>query len=324
MPSVFTPFREKVEKQCNVRPEFPAPQPGQLPLPRSLPPQLQQQLTGELPGWQQLPWPASQVPQQPQPNPKAALQFQVGAAAGSTSTTSASLHGGEAGALARLHHYLWGSDLVATYFNIRNGMLGGDYSTKFAPWLSAGCLSPRTIYHELKKYEAQRTANKSTYWVLFELIWRDFFRFYAAKQGSRIFHAGGPAGLRLAWNADPELWERWAAGRTGMPLVDANMRELQQTGWMSNRGGRTSPATLRWTWVSTGGVALTCLSTCCWTMTWPATGATGRQQQASQEGASTTSTSQSKARTTTLLVTTSGTGCRSWKMCQQPGYTSHG
>jgi hypothetical protein len=61
-------------------------------------------------------------------------------------------------------------------------------------------------------------------------------RFYAAKQGNRIFHAGGPAGLRLPWSSDPELWERWASGRTGMPLVDANMRELQQTGWMSNRG----------------------------------------------------------------------------------------
>jgi hypothetical protein len=60
-----------------VRPEFPAPQPGQLPLPRSLPAALQQQLTGELPGWQQLPWPAGGVPQQPQPNPKAALQFKV-------------------------------------------------------------------------------------------------------------------------------------------------------------------------------------------------------------------------------------------------------
>jgi deoxyribodipyrimidine photo-lyase len=86
------------------------------------------------------------------------------------------LQGGEAAALARLQHYLWGSDLVATYFDIRNGMLGADYSTKFAPWMAAGCLSPRTIYHELKKYEAQRTANKSTYWVVFELIWRDFFR----------------------------------------------------------------------------------------------------------------------------------------------------
>lgn len=84
--------------------------------------------------------------------------------------------GGERAALARLQHYLWDTDLIAQYFDIRNGMLGADYSTKLAPWLAAGCLSPRTVYHEVKKYEQQRTANKSTYWVIFELIWRDFFR----------------------------------------------------------------------------------------------------------------------------------------------------
>jgi deoxyribodipyrimidine photo-lyase len=56
-------------------------------------------------------------------------------------------------------------------------------------------------------------------------------RFYAAKQGARIFHKGGPAGLsQLPWSSDPELWQRWSTGTTGMPLVDANMRELLQTG----------------------------------------------------------------------------------------------
>jgi len=34
----------------------------------------------------------------------------------------------------------------------------------------------RTIYHEISRYEQQRGANKSTYWVVFELIWRDFFK----------------------------------------------------------------------------------------------------------------------------------------------------
>jgi deoxyribodipyrimidine photo-lyase len=142
-----------------------------------------------------------------------------------------STQGGEAAALARMRHYFWDSDLVARYYDIRNGMLGPDYSTKFAPWMAAGCLSPRTIFHEVKRYEQQRTANKSTYWVAWELTCRDWFRFYAAKQGSRIFFKGGPAGLSgLRWSADPELWSRWSTGRTGMPLVDANMRELQQTG----------------------------------------------------------------------------------------------
>ncbi len=74
------------------------------------------------------------------------------------------MQGGETVALARLKYYLWDSDLLATYFETRNGMLGGDYSTKLAPWLAAGCVSARTVYHQIKKYESQRTANKSTYW----------------------------------------------------------------------------------------------------------------------------------------------------------------
>jgi len=61
----------------------------------------------------------------------------------------------------RADHLLW---LCTGWHPQRNGMLGGDYSTKFAPWLAAGCISPRTIYHEIKKYEAQRVSNKSTYW----------------------------------------------------------------------------------------------------------------------------------------------------------------
>ena len=37
--------------------------------------------------------------------------------------------------------------------HLRNGMLGGDYSTKLAPWLAAGCISPRTIYHQVSREE---------------------------------------------------------------------------------------------------------------------------------------------------------------------------
>lgn len=85
-------------------------------------------------------------------------------------------HGGETEALKRLKYYLWDTDLVASYFQSRNGMLGGDYSTKFSPWLAHGNISARRIYHEIKRYEAERKANKSTYWVTFELLWRDYFR----------------------------------------------------------------------------------------------------------------------------------------------------
>lgn len=95
---------------------------------------------------------------------------------------------------------------------------------------------------QIRKYEAQRGSNKSTYWVIFELIWRDYFRFYALKHGNAIFFEGGPAGGMLNWSSDPELFQRWCQGTTGMPLVDANMRELAATG---GRRGHLTAAGVR-------------------------------------------------------------------------------
>jgi deoxyribodipyrimidine photolyase len=40
---------------------------------------------------------------------------------------------------------------------------------------------------EVKRYEAERTANKSTYWVIFELIWRDYYRYFTLRWGNAIF-----------------------------------------------------------------------------------------------------------------------------------------
>ncbi|CAN6193773.1 unnamed protein product [Urochloa humidicola] len=144
--------------------------------------------------------------------------------------------GGESAALTRVHEYFWKKDQLKVYKETRNGMLGPDYSTKFSPWLASGSLSPRYICEEVKRYEKQRVANESTYWVLFELIWRDYFRFLSAKYGNSIFHLGGPRKLVSKWSQDPALFESWREGRTGYPLIDANMRELSATGFMSNRG----------------------------------------------------------------------------------------
>ena len=93
------------------------------------------------------------------------------------------------------------------------------------------------------RYEAKTgVANKSTYWVVFELLWRDYFAFYAAKHGEKLFHAAGARALGRGWR-DPRAdkaaardFAAWRDGRTGVPLIDANMRELAATGFMSNRG----------------------------------------------------------------------------------------
>ena len=89
----------------------------------------------------------------------------------------------------------------------------------------------RYIQQSVKRYERERKiSNKSTYWLLFELIWRDFFRFLCAKYGSRVFHVGGAKGVQRSWSSDSEKIRRWKLGLTGQPLVDANMRELLLTG----------------------------------------------------------------------------------------------
>jgi len=124
------------------------------------------------------------------------------------------------------------------YKNTRNGMLGPDYSSKFSPWLATGSISPRVIFAEITKYERERVENDSTYWLFFELIWRDFFRFSAISFGDAFFKLGGPQAnpKKYPWKRDGALFFAWKEGRTGYPLVDANMRELKATGFMSNRG----------------------------------------------------------------------------------------
>ncbi len=145
--------------------------------------------------------------------------------------------GGETEALNQLKYYLWDRDLIADYKETRDGLLGRDFSSKFSPWLAQGCLSPKMIYSELKKYETERTKNKSTYWMFFELMWRDFFRLTGKKFGNAIFQqAGTKENTPIQWEEDSSLFDKWASGNTGIPFIDANMRELNATGFMSNRG----------------------------------------------------------------------------------------
>jgi deoxyribodipyrimidine photo-lyase len=150
--------------------------------------------------------------------------------------------GGETAALQRLQDYFWTEDCLKTYFQTRNGLLGPNFSSKFSPWLATGCLSPRLVAQEVRRYEQERVRNKDTSWLIVELQFREYFKFYSLCHGSKIFHQWGPRSSSSAiypqshWNIDLELLDRWCQGQTGNPFVDANMRELNETGWMSNRG----------------------------------------------------------------------------------------
>jgi deoxyribodipyrimidine photo-lyase len=156
--------------------------------------------------------------------------------------------------MQRLHYYLWEKDLIKNYKETRNGLIGESYSSKFSAWLSVGALSPRVIFEEVKKYEAQRIKNQSTYWIVFELLWRDYFRFTAKKYGSRIFQVEGIQGKGHEYYHDLATFERWKKGETGVPFIDANMREINSSGFMSNRGRQNAASFLvkdlkvNWTW----------------------------------------------------------------------------
>ncbi|KAF0290832.1 Cryptochrome DASH [Amphibalanus amphitrite] len=187
-PDVYTQFRKAVEGGGRVRP--PLQMPDRLrPLPDGLD-------CGPLPAPADLGLPEGESTGEPR--------------------TAFPWPGGETSGLARVHHYLWETDAVATYKETRNGLSGEDYSTKFSPWLSLGCLSPRYIHSEIGRYEKQRTANKSTYWVLFELLWRDYFRFVALKYGNRLFHLTGLQNKKVPWKNDMEAFNRWKGGSLGI------------------------------------------------------------------------------------------------------------
>jgi len=144
--------------------------------------------------------------------------------------------GGEIEGLKRLHYYVADTHAISTYKETRNGMIGDRYSSKFSPWLALGALSARKIIESINAYELQYNANESTYWMKFELLWREFFQWTLKKHGDAFFRAEGIRGKKQDVKHDPQLIEHWRLGNTPDTFVNANMKELLHTGYMSNRG----------------------------------------------------------------------------------------
>ncbi len=115
-------------------------------------------------------------------------------------------------------------------------MLAKDDSSKLSVGLGSGCVSARTIYEEVKKFEDLHGANESTEWFIFELLWRDYFKLLALKIGDKLFSRAGISQQEKLWTADANAFAAWCNGETGADFIDANMIELKETGWMSNRG----------------------------------------------------------------------------------------
>jgi deoxyribodipyrimidine photo-lyase len=175
-----------------------------------------------------------------------------------TAHPSLLFNGGEVAAHKRLKHYFEDSKAILTYKETRNGMISLDDSSRLSPWLSLGVISARTIIHRLREFEAKCGANESTYWLLFELLWRDYLKFFSRKYGKKIFIEDGvKRGKHYHSIRDLDKFNQWCQGKTYEIFINANMNELNQTGWMSNRGRQNVASflvhqlKLPWTWGAT-------------------------------------------------------------------------
>lgn len=144
--------------------------------------------------------------------------------------------GGAIAGLKQLNHYLFETHNIRTYKQTRNGLEGWDYSSKLSAWLANGCISPKQVFSALKHYESQHGANDSTYWLYFELLWRDYFQWYLLKHQSKVFDFSGVKNQRPLTTFLPQRFIRWCLGDTPYPIVNACMKQLNATGYMSNRG----------------------------------------------------------------------------------------
>jgi deoxyribodipyrimidine photo-lyase len=205
IPEIFTQFRKKVETESQIRKVVDKPISINSPVIDDI----------------CLPSLKSLGLTTPKFDPRRAIQFK----------------GGEDAALERLHHYFFETQALSNYKETRNELIGPNYSSKFSAWLALGCISPRFIYNQIKAYESKYGANKSTYWLVFELLWRDYFRFMMKKHHTQFFLQQGLKGSNNQPNMhNATKFEAWKNGKTGVDFIDSNMLELKHTGFMSNRG----------------------------------------------------------------------------------------
>jgi deoxyribodipyrimidine photo-lyase len=173
----------------------------------------------------------------------APLEFKLDSLALQTPSQSSIPHGGSSAGRKHVDAY-FGTLAASTYKKTRNDLSGEHSSTGFSSWLARGCISPTQIFYWLGQYESINGANESTGWITFELMWREFFRWHARHHGSALFEFTGINGQRPLTTFYRERYLKWCDGNTPWPIVNACMRELNETGLLSNRGRQIAASCL--------------------------------------------------------------------------------
>ncbi len=144
------------------------------------------------------------------------------------------LRGGETAARNRWNSFL--RDGLNKYDNLRD-IPSANGTSMMSPYLRFGCISPVRMYADLRGawLDADENGRRAMAKYVDELVWREFytsvlyyFPFTAERNYRRMFDG-------FNWSFDSMTFAAWKEGRTGFPIVDAGMRQLNATGWMHNR-----------------------------------------------------------------------------------------
>jgi deoxyribodipyrimidine photo-lyase len=142
---------------------------------------------------------------------------------------------GEMEARQRLHSF---AEERIDYYQQHRDIPALPGTSQLSAYLAAGVLSPRQCLHaalQANRGEFESGSSGIVTWIN-ELLWREFYKHilvgYPRLSKHRAFR---PETEALAWRQAPAELLAWQQGRTGVPIIDAAMRQLLTTGWMHNR-----------------------------------------------------------------------------------------
>ncbi|WP_273125292.1 cryptochrome/photolyase family protein [Bacillus weihaiensis] len=127
---------------------------------------------------------------------------------------------------------LFMKDNVGRYSTLRNlPYING--TSRMSQFLRVGNISARMIFQHVINTPSLIEDERETF--LKELAWRDFYHMIYANVPSMKTEELMSKYRSIKWNHDVDKFRTWCEGKTGYPIVDAGMRQLNSTGWMHNR-----------------------------------------------------------------------------------------
>jgi len=144
---------------------------------------------------------------------------------------------GELHARRRLDAFLDGH---ARAYKDRRDLPADDGTSSLSPYLAIGAISARQCLNAALNADGSHAplgeGNPGIATWISELVWREFYiHIMVGFPRVCMNRAFQPATERIRWNDNPDWFLAWSRGGTGVPIVDAGMRQLAQMGWMHNR-----------------------------------------------------------------------------------------